>query len=106
MKYILITDKDENGKNHINIINGDSPEKAFEKWYLEYYTGVYEWYNLEFGGTFPARNTFKEVKIYRVIGDVIDFDYSSFIDEHDKRENSEKDPEYKEYLRLKNKFEV
>jgi len=99
----MTTGKDVNGDKHSEIITGDTPEKAFETWFLEEYQGA-EWDELDFGGLFPLKETFNEVTLYLITGNRIDFDYAGFINKHDKRANEEKDPEYKEYLRLKNKF--
>ena len=103
MKYLMITDEDENGRSYIETIEGKMIEEAFEEWFLEDYHGA-EWDELEFGGTFPMRDTFRKVEVYPVSGDSIKFDYAGFIDKHDTRTAKEKNPEYKEFLRLKNKF--
>ncbi|MFA5300968.1 MAG: hypothetical protein WC389_22475 [Lutibacter sp.] len=102
-KYFLITDENENGDSFSEVIEGNTPEQAFENWFLNDIQGA-KWEDLEFGGYFPLRDSFNSITLYPITGEKIEIDYQAFIDKHDKRTEEEKDPEYNNYIRLKNKF--
>lgn len=100
MKYFMVTDEDDNGDKFAVVIEGDTPQAAFEKWFLDEHHGC-KWEELEFDG---LRDEFQKVTIYQIVGDPTELDFAAFVDKHDTRTEQEKDPEYEEYLRLKNKF--
>jgi hypothetical protein len=110
-KYLMVTDRDPSGEIYEEIIEGLTPEAAFERWLIEEYLGFekiegpeagMEWVGVDFE---EICGYFREVKLMPVTSsDMIRIDYPAFVARHDARPDDEKDPEYLLYVRLCKKF--
>jgi hypothetical protein len=77
-----------------------TPIEFFERWYLDEYHGL-NWDDLDIS---IAENEFDNVEVYEFLDEPTIINFKYFIQSKDTRTPQEKDPEYKEYIRLAKKF--
>jgi len=107
-KYLLVLQGQGEGCDYtigcnirVEEIYGETFEKAFEEWYLDY-NGVDDFDELNLTG-----NDFYSVKGYKIEEVPEKLDFQEFCNRHRTEEklNVENDLEYQNYLKLKKKYE-